>query len=119
MLPTPLRSETDLSRRHEEDEEKNTDLVPRLRSRSAVPGSRVCNKSHPLFMNSPPDLYASEYRGQTNIPAHYIYKGGRVVALNVPRTSLEQVDKTAVLVVTTPQCEMTAYTWTGGVLLWP
>ena len=71
----------------------------------------------PLFMNSPPDLYASEYRGQTNIPAHYIYKGGRVVALNVPRASLEQVDKTAVLVVTTPQCEMTAYTGTVSTIV--
>jgi hypothetical protein len=63
-------------------------------------------------MNSPPDLYASEYRGPTNIPAHYIYRGGRFVSLNVPRGSLEQPERPAVLVITTPECQVPAYTGT-------
>ena len=70
-----------------------------------------------VFMNSPADLYASEYRGKTNIPAHYIYKGGRVIALQVPRDSIEHLDKAAMLIVTKPRQQMSAYTGTVSTIV--
>jgi len=70
-----------------------------------------------VFMNSPADLYASEYRDQTIIPAHYVYQGGRVTSLQVPRASLEQSDKMAVLIVTTPRQSMPVYKGTVNTIV--
>jgi hypothetical protein len=57
----------------------------------------------PIFMNSPADLWAFEYRNRADIPAQYIYRGGRLVSLQVPKATLAQPDKTAILIVTASQ----------------